>query len=101
MPSKPGDRVYAVESYKDGVVRAYGPGVYAGSQMLPDGTKTCFGVVGKDGQPAFLNPKIDLDNGDVVWGCQCWWGPEEMILKEFEGEVIEIVPVPGKKEEDV
>lgn len=23
------------------------------------------------------NPKIELDNGDVVWGYQCWWGPEE------------------------
>lgn len=22
------------------------------------------------------NPKILLDNGSVVWGCECWWGPE-------------------------
>ena len=23
------------------------------------------------------NPKIVLDNGDVVYGCQVWWQPEE------------------------
>lgn len=23
------------------------------------------------------NPKIELDNSDIVWGYQCWWGPEE------------------------
>lgn len=22
------------------------------------------------------NPKIILDDGEVVWGCECWWGPE-------------------------
>jgi len=21
-----------------------------------------------------LNPKIVLDSGEVVWGCECWWG---------------------------
>jgi len=23
-----------------------------------------------------LNPKIVLDSGKVVWGCQCWWTDE-------------------------
>lgn len=30
-----------------------------------------------------LNPKIELDNGDIVWGYQCWWGPEEKWSDEF------------------
>lgn len=21
------------------------------------------------------NPKITLDNGDVIWGYECWWSP--------------------------
>jgi hypothetical protein len=21
------------------------------------------------------NPKIVLEGGGVVWGCECWWGP--------------------------
>lgn len=27
-----------------------------------------------------LNPRLDLDGGGTVWGCECWWMPEE----EFE-----------------
>lgn len=30
-----------------------------------------------------LNPKIELDNGDIVWGYQCWWGPEEKWSDEY------------------
>lgn len=22
-----------------------------------------------------LNPCIELDNGDIIWGYQCWWVP--------------------------
>jgi hypothetical protein len=25
------------------------------------------------------NPNITLDNGEVVWGCECWWGKEDQI----------------------
>ncbi len=34
---------------------------------------------------AWKNPRITLDDGRVVWGCQCWWGPEEAIRKHIEG----------------
>lgn len=23
--------------------------------------------------PDARNPKIELDNGDIIWGCECWW----------------------------
>jgi hypothetical protein len=23
------------------------------------------------------NPRIKLDSGKIVWGCECWWGAEE------------------------
>lgn len=38
------------------------------------------------------NPKIELDNGKYVFGCECWWASEEeikRILAECK-EVIEI-----------
>ena len=41
------------------------------------------------------NPRITLDDGRVVWGCQCWWGPEEAIRKRIEGLKI----IPAKTEE--
>jgi hypothetical protein len=25
------------------------------------------------------NPKSLLDSGKVVWGCECWWGPEDQV----------------------
>lgn len=31
------------------------------------------------------NPKIVLDSGKVVWGCECWWGPEEKMRAEIAG----------------
>ena len=30
------------------------------------------------------NPKIQLDSGLVVWGCECWWGPEEDVKAQVE-----------------
>lgn len=30
------------------------------------------------------NPKIELDNGDVVWGAECWWGPEDKIDEQLD-----------------
>jgi len=30
------------------------------------------------------NPKILLDSGEVVWGCECWWGSEERIKESLE-----------------
>ncbi|MCP9209629.1 hypothetical protein [Streptomyces cucumeris] len=40
-----------------------------------------------------LNPRLDLDNGSTVWGCQCWWMPEGMFA-EFTGgrTVVEVAP---------
>jgi hypothetical protein len=31
------------------------------------------------------NPRIDLDDGTVVWGCECWWSAEER-FDEFVGD---------------
>jgi hypothetical protein len=30
------------------------------------------------------NPKIVLDSGKVVWGCECWWKKESEIKKEMD-----------------
>lgn len=38
------------------------------AHLVPDGWK----VIKRDD-----NPKIILDNGETVYGCQVWWGPEK------------------------
>ncbi len=81
---KPGDRVGAVLSAKDGVVNFLGYGVYAGDE-IPDEK-----AVGFFAETLRLlgstNPKIILDNGDVVWGCECWWGSEATVRSMLEGK---------------
>lgn len=41
-----------------------------------------------------LNPKIALDNGDIVWGCECWWSSvdqyDAMIVQYPNAEVVPI-----------
>lgn len=43
----------------------------------------------------YKNPKILLDSGDVVWGMQCWWGPEDQIKRKLKGIRVLHQPVPN------
>lgn len=66
-------------------------GVYIGvTAENPNAIKGCgYGVYDGDlsGGPLgdFPNPRITLDNGEVIWGCQCWWGDEARIKERLEG----------------
>lgn len=76
------ERVGAIQSMKDGVVYFYGYGVYLGDEIPPSGMLHDLGI---------SNPKIELDNGGIVWGCECWWGSEDKIKDRIEGlEIIEV-----------
>ena len=72
---KKGTRVIALVSVKAGVVESFGAGEYVGDEIPP---KEIGGF--NMGAP---NPKILLDSGETVWGCECWWGPEEQIRKRY------------------
>lgn len=74
---QPGERVFAIRNgdQKDMELYVFGPGTYVGDEVPP--------VKGFD----YPNPRIDLDNGDVTWGMECWWGDEAGIrLRYPEGE---------------
>ena len=65
MKPKVGDRVGAILSANATTVNLLGYGVYDGDL---------------EGGPApFPNPRITLDDGRIVWGCECWWGAEEQV----------------------
>lgn len=32
------------------------------------------------------NPRLGLDNGHIVYGCECWWGGEEAIRRHLAGK---------------
>jgi len=86
---KPGE--YSYEAYKDG------------SLKLADGRPVS--AVYREwlhGEPCPLpffampmeNPRIRLDDGSVIWGCQCWWGEaDDGVTLEEAQEQTEAVKV--------
>ncbi len=87
MP-KVGDRVVAIKSASGSKIQSYGCGVYVGDEVPPKEVCELFHKM------AVKNPKIELDNGGVVWGFQVWWGDEDRMLKRYESLETEIVPAP-------
>lgn len=64
------------------VVYFLGYGIYEGDQVPPKGVT----FLGLDlSELGHTNPKIVLDSGEVVWGCQVWWGPEAAVQKRIAG----------------
>jgi hypothetical protein len=82
MSSKVGDRVAAIRNADETTVYLYGYGVYDGyhdNEIVP-------GVFTP-------NPRITLDDGQIIWGSECWWGAEEITKEKFKGKAIEVVPI--------
>lgn len=86
--AKEGDRVLVVSHSEKDTLYIYGEGTYMG-EMNP-------GDFSKDNQPVgffaevakeikdYTNPCIKLDDGSIVWGCECWWGELEGFQKQAE-----------------
>lgn len=80
-----GDRAGAIVStnQKDKTATLFGYGIYQGEEVPPaDERNPMMGMLHENG---IKNPKITLDSGEDVWGCECWWGPEDMVQKHLEG----------------
>lgn len=43
-----------------------------------------------------LNPRLDLDGGGTVWGCECWWMPETEFDKFAGSRTVVVVPEPDR-----
>lgn len=78
-----GQRVGAICSKQGNHVEFFGYGVYEGN-IVPDNESVLFmGISLKKAN--ISNPQIKLDNGDVVYGCECWWGSEEKVQEMLKG----------------
>lgn len=84
-----GDRVGAILSSKNGVVKFIGYGKYVGD-TIPKEAVGFMAMALKESKT--VNPKIELDSGKVVYGCECWWGSESKV-KEILDNSKEIVNV--------
>jgi len=74
---KPGTRVVAILDRDETGIRLFGYGVYVGDEVPPadvGGMGQLLRDLGK------TNPRINLDNGGYVFGCECWWMPELQFL---------------------
>ena len=66
-------RVGAVLKADKTTIHFFGYGKYTGDEIPPEEVRG-FNI----GVP---NPKIELDNGKTVFGCECWWGSVDEIKK--------------------
>lgn len=89
MGAKVGDRVGAILSAEDGVAKFFGWGVYVGDE-IPKEAAGYFAQMACELERK--NPKILLDNGKVVFGCECWWGNEAATREVFDAyaQVIDV-----------
>ena len=75
-----GDRVGAIQKADDDNVYLFGYGTYQGESVPP---KNIGGF-----NLGIPNPEIKLDSGISVFGCECWWGPEEKVKEMVGGRII-------------
>ena len=76
-----GDRVGAVLGGDENEVQFLGYGVYEGEFIPEEAVGFLADAIKGAGRK---NPRIKLDNGRVVYGCECWWGGEEKVKKMLE-----------------
>ncbi len=69
-------RVGAVQSCKEGHMKLFGYGDYIGDFLPVEAVGWMAEAARKAG---VTNPKIMLDNGKVIYGCECWWGNEDRV----------------------
>lgn len=86
-----GERVGAVRNMDDKTVYLFGFGTYEGESIPPSDPKGERGLVHMLHLANIPNPKIKLDNGMIIWGCECWWGSEYIIKNRIEGKDIVMV----------
>jgi len=73
-------RVGAILSAEDRIVQFLGYGKYVGDE-IPEEAVGFMAEALKTNK--ITNPKIVLDSGKVVYGCECWWGSEEKVKEEL------------------
>lgn len=83
-------RVIAV-SHTDpekGEAYIFGEGVLAGEEVPVEAVGPLASMATEEGLKV---PRIELDSGQVVYGCECWWGAREKVEARLSG--LTFVPV--------
>lgn len=83
MPREIGQRVGAISHGDGDTVYIFGFGVYEGDFVPEEGVGGFMGAAAREHN--LTNPRIKLDSGKSVYGCECWWGPEDAVKQRIEG----------------
>jgi hypothetical protein len=103
-----GGRAGAIRNATETTVYLFGYGTYVGNEEPPSGPfgstwdeydqmaleawgQEVFDQRKADGTLRPTNPKIVLDDGRVVWGQECWWGPEDRVRDSIKDREVVIV----------
>lgn len=92
-----GMRVGAVMSADDKSVKMFGWGTHVGDEVPGPEVAGFMGEALREHKQT--NPKIVLDDGKVVWGCECWWGPEDKVRSMIGGRLLEQVDIEAVRAE--
>jgi hypothetical protein len=80
---KVGARVGAISHPHQDIYHLYGYGTYIGMYVPIESDPDC--PVNLPGmslvRSRLPHPRIKLDNGTYVWGCECYWGVESEVKK--------------------
>ncbi len=88
---KIGDRIGAIKCMDENTVYLFGFGTYLGDEFPPDDPSGNRGLMALVHKAGIENPKLKMDDGTIVWGCECWWGDETTVKKNIEGKKIVII----------
>lgn len=89
-----GERVGALYSLTSTIARLYGYGRYEGYKTPPKDAQGSLVIqLAEHGIP---DHQIVLDNGTILWGCQCRWALESEVRKKISGKKVIMVEL-GKE----
>jgi len=77
---KEGKRVGAILGSSETSIDFLGYGVYEGDYIPNEAVGLIADILKRAGRE---NPRIKLDNGGIVYGCECWWGDEKRIREKI------------------
>lgn len=91
-----GERVLAVcGTRKDGSIDIFGSGTYIGDKIPEEAVGMLAEICRKAKKD---NPCIELDNGKIVYGCECWWGKESIVKERLKGKVFNVIDIDEVRE---
>lgn len=92
-----GTRVGAVLSADEKTVLFLGWGTYVGDEV--PGPEVAGFMAQLCREMKRPNPKIQLDDGKVVFGCECWWGDEAKVKEMIGGRPLKVVDIDALRTE--